>query len=571
MNNESALSLNASSEGLSSFWLTSWAAFLAFGWLLPNRYWPWTSFQTDYWVAICFALMCAAVLLISKHKLPWHGVTVFSFILPLIPLVQYVLGQIYFAGDALLSSLFLGGFAFSILAGVRWESLHKNQAIDGLFLAIGIAAIGSVGIQLCQWLGLEILGVWLMPGGAPRPFANFAQPNNLATFLLWGVVACAWGYFRGALGARVAMLAAIFMVFGIGLTQSRTAVIGLLIVIALSFYWRKREGACQFFRASLMLLAALVLSLILIPAISDMLLLGFQDSRFSDVKSVMRDDARVTAYRIFLDASLHKPWFGYGWFNLGEAFFSSVDSYPALGVVFQHSHNLFLDLVLWVGWPLGGLIIFILITWIVKTFRAVDSVEKGLLFVFISVVGWHAMLEFPLHYANFLFPCALVIGVIEAKNSPCGIFQTRIWPSAVTFVVALFGLGILGWDYFQVEENVRALRFERLNIDTKQEHKAPDLLMLTQLEAFLKFARVEPHAGFSEEDLRWARFAATGIYNPLNMLYFIEILALNGHVDEAKLWVKKMRKILSDADFKAMSNDWAQHAVKHPELLAVVW
>lgn len=560
-----------SGNAVGSFWLLIWAAFLALGWLLPNRYWPWTSFQTDYWVAFFLSLMCVTVVSVSKHKLPWHGVTVFAFFLPLIPLAQYGFGLIYFAGDALLSFLFLAGFAFAVLTGSRWETLHKNQAIDGLFLAIGIAAIGSVGMQLCQWLGLDILGIWLMPGGANRPFANFAQPNNLATFLLWGVLACAWGYSRGVLGARIAMLAAIFMVFGIALTQSRTAVIGLLIVIALLFYWREKEGACQLFRASLMLLLALILSLVLIPIIFDTLLLGFQDSRFSDVKLVMRDDARMTAYRIFLDASLHQPWFGYGWFNLGEAFFSSVDSYPALGMVFQHSHNLFLDLVLWVGWPLGILLICALLVWMFRAFRAVDSAEKVILFAFISVIGWHAMVEFPLHYASFLFPSALVMGVFEAKIHPGGVFLTRRWPCVLIFAVALLGLGAVGWDYLRVEENARSLRFERLSIGTNQASKVPDLLILTQLEAFLKFSRVEPRAGLSDEDLSWARFAATGVYNPLNMLNFIEILALNGHVEEARLWVKKMQKSLPDADFKAMSNDWAQHAVKYPELLAVVW
>ena len=550
--------------------LVTWATVLAFGWVLPNRYWPWSSFQTDYWIAACFAVGFLVVLIGSRRRMAWHGIAVFAVFLACVPLVQCGLGIVYFAGDAWLTALFLLGFALAAVVGARWELLQKDQAVDGLFLAIGMAAVCSVGMQLCQWLGLDILGIWLMPGSSARPYANFAQPNNLATFLLWGIVACAWGYSRRVLRGPFAMLATVFLVLGIALTQSRTGLVGLLVLVGLSFYWRRIGGTPNLFHASLFLLGFFVLVFVFSPIISDVLLLD-KTSRFLDAESALHDDARLKLYEIFFSASLDRPWFGYGWSNLGEAFYSRVDSYPELGVVFFHSHNLFLDLILWVGWPIGLLCIGALIVWLIKAFRAVDSIEKGILFSFVCVVGWHAMVEFPLHYANFLLPCGFVMGVIDSKRRPNGLLKTLIWPAVVVYLAAISLLVAVGIDYFRVEDNVRALRFERANIETKQPRNAPELLVMTQLQAFLQFSRIEPRAGLTENELRWVRRAAIVINNPFNTLRFIEMLALNGSEGEARLWVKKMQKTLPAPAYKAMSNDWALDAKKNPALLSVAW
>ncbi|NEU35520.1 hypothetical protein GN156_33230, partial [bacterium LRH843] len=79
-------------------------------------------------------------------------------------------------------------------------------------------------VILKQWLLLTQGGIWLadLPLGA-RPYANFAQPNNCATFLCIGLMACLYLYEKKYIHRFCGVLLASFILFGITLTQSRTA------------------------------------------------------------------------------------------------------------------------------------------------------------------------------------------------------------------------------------------------------------------------------------------------------------------------------------------------------------
>jgi len=69
---------------------------------------------------------------------------------------------------------------------------YTFQLISWIILS---SAIISVYIELMQWLMLHrhgVLMVELRPGG--RPYANFAQPNSLATFLTMAVFASCYLY-----------------------------------------------------------------------------------------------------------------------------------------------------------------------------------------------------------------------------------------------------------------------------------------------------------------------------------------------------------------------------------------
>lgn len=570
MNTNNAVAIFAQQVVMRPIWLTIWAISLAFGWLMPTHYWPWTSFQSDVWVALCFATVCGLALLNAKPLVVVHWLVSLIGLYALIPLLQYFSGLVYFAGSAWLGMLFLVGFALSMVTGERWESMQRNQAIDGLFLAIGVAAIGSVGMQLCQWLELDVLGIWLVPGSPSRPFANLAQPNNLATFLIWGCLASAWGYWRKFLSAKIALLMALYLVFGIALTQSRTALLGMLIVAVMLFFWRRNQGGQWLFNSALVLLGFLILCLISIPLVSDALLL-VADSRFSNADDAMQDTARSVVYRLFINASFNKMLFGYGWMDTGEAFFQEVLSYPELGVVFFHTHNLFLDLLLWFGWPLGVFLIVAALFWIIVAFRSVGNAESAILFLFVLVVGWHSMVEFPLHYASFLLPCGLVIGAINSRASLSRRFQISRLPVISIFLIAILGLGAIVRDYSLFEDDVRALRFERLNFQVKRPGRASEIIVLTQLKAFLEFSLDKPRTGLTPEEQKWVEEAAFVIFNPLNTFNFIQILALNGRVDDAQIWVGRVKHVIPSSTYMDMSKQWAKAVEQSPELAQVTW
>jgi len=176
---------------MSPLWLGLWAAFVSLCWLIPVHSPPWTTFPADAWFAL-IALVGASVVVVRTHQgLNWHGLPCLVAALVVLPWVQFFWGVLPFAGQAWISSAYLLGFLFALLIGARWEQADSSQLGHALFIAIGIAAIASVGLQLYTWLELTdsgVMGMWSLGATGSRPYANLGQPNQLATLLVWGLI-----------------------------------------------------------------------------------------------------------------------------------------------------------------------------------------------------------------------------------------------------------------------------------------------------------------------------------------------------------------------------------------------
>lgn len=540
-----------SKQVFSYFWLVVWAGFLSLVWLLPNHYLPWTGFHADIWIATCMLAAAFAVLIRSKEIVAWHWLACIAGAAAFIPFVQYAAGLIYFVGQAWTTYLYVSGFALALVVGQHWENVSRNQMLDGLFLAIGIASIISVGMALYQWLDLEGLELWIMPSIYARPYANFAQPNKLGTFLLWGLIACAWGHLRNYFRGWIAVLMAVFLIFGIALTLSRTAFVGLGIITLAAGIWYRYLKVFDLARPVFILLPCLGFFLWLIPALTELLLLQ-GGRRFLDAAEVIQVDSRIVAYQVFLHALAQKPLFGFGWFHVAEAYLSAVEIAPAVGVVFMHAHNLFLDLLLWNGIPIGAGICISLLLWGYWKFKAVSTAEDVLLLVFIGVVAWHAMLELPLHYASLLLPVGLVMGGVNARQPSSKVFQVGRVPMICVLAVMTLLVSLLTSDYMKVESNFLALRFERARIGGKAPEPTPHLYMLTQLEAFLQIARSEPKQGLTKSELEFLRQGAIAVPIPSNFAHLIQALVMNGYFDEAQSWMMRMEKTMKKDVYQQM-------------------
>ena len=554
---------------MTPFWLVGWALMLATTWLLPNHYLPWSTFHMDAWMAIVLSLAATAVIVRSRGPVTWHGIAVLAAILVFIPGVQYGTGLILLSGTAWISTIYLIGFLLALLIGARWESASPGQLADGLFLAIGIAALISVGLQLHQWLALDLLDIWSMGKGHGRPFANLGQPNNLSTLLLWGVLAAGWGLVRQRIGVWTALTMAAYLLFGLALTQSRTAWVAVVLLVAASWVWRRLwPNPCW---------PWVVTGLGLYFAVC-VLSLGWLNQHFgltllSDMADVLRlsSEQRPTVWALFIDAALQRPWVGYGWNQVVLAQLTASLDHPALNIVFSHSHNLFLDLMLWCGIPIGLFVSFYLVRWFGQRLRAVRGSEDALLLLFLLVVGNHAMLELPLHYAYFLLPTCLVMGTLnERLNVPPMITLGR-WSLVAVWLLSVALLALLIRDYARVEASYKSLRFEWANIKTEVRGGPPDVLLLTQWREFIRLARFEPISGVSSDELNWLRKITSTYPSTGNFHKLAAALAMNQQPQEATLWLKRMCKIVSVTQCAAVKTAWADQSMNSPDIAAVPW
>lgn len=540
---------------MTSFWLLIWASLLSVGWLLPNHYAPWSTFYTDAYIAAFLLLGCAALVIRSPNSVQWHGITLLAATLIFIPGLQYALGLIMLPGTVWIATAYLFGFFLALLIGAHWESANSGQLVDGLFLAIAIAAIASVALQLHQWLGLELSDIWIVGNSTGRPFANLCQPNQLGTFLLWGLLAVAWGVIRKYIGVWTALFMAAFLLFGLALTQSRTAWLAIVILVSGTWAWRQLwlDKRMVWVSSGLgIYFAGCVLS---IGWISEALMLGLS----TDLGGILRmsGELRPVVWSMFFDAILRQPLLGYGWNQVVLAQLTVALDHPSLHVIFSHSHNLFLDLILWCGIPVGTLVSIYLVRWFWLRIRAVQCAEGAVLMFFLLVVANHAMLEFPFSYAYLLLPTGLIMGVLNIRLHAMSILNTGRWSVIVAWVVATTLLALIIRDYSRVEAGYQALQIDWVHIKDVGSTPPPDVVLLTQWREFIQLARFEPTSGMSAEELNWMRNIVGTHPSASNFHKLASALAINHQPLEAQMWLKRMCKVISESQCEAAKSVWA--------------
>lgn len=533
-------------------WMVLWAMAMAAPWLLPTHMIPWRAFHADLLMAL--SLLPAALWSMLRRRenaaLPPSTLAILG--VACIPLLQWADGMIVFAGDAWIAAIYLLGFALAIATGARLQQMAPGRLTDALFGAFVIGGLASVGIVLAQWLRLWPLRladfdfIIYYPGAPYRPFGNLGQSNHLATLLVWSLIALWWMYLSGRIRGAIAVAAGAFVLCGITATQSRTAWLELIVLLTAAVVWRRPLAARRCVPA-LIGLTLFAIALVATWGFVNRALDLHAARALSD--EVASTGLRPAAWRLFIDATVHKPWLGWGWNQIPLAQSSLALDHPSLHYSWLKTHNLVLDLVLQNGIPLGLLIVAGLAGWMVTQARRVDSAAACLLWLAVAVLGVHGMLEFPQDYAYFLLPAGLMMGALEAMH-PWGVpVRVSRWAPVGTLMLAAALTAWVGVEYHRAEQNLTQLRFERarivpVGVDHVTPSQAPDLVLLTQLRDFLRALRLRPDAGMSDEQLELMRRVTLQYPSDGNHLILAAMEALNTGPGEAGRVLDRMCRMV---------------------------
>jgi Virulence factor membrane-bound polymerase, C-terminal/O-Antigen ligase len=265
-----------------------------------------------------------------------------------------------------------------------------------------------------------------------------------------------------------------------------------------------------------------------------------QRDTVSLVEKGLTVSTRFSMWPMLLNASTQSPWWGYGWLQVGAAQMEATDRHPSTKEIWMHAHNIFLELVLWCGYPLGlflgGLLLYSFISRVMK----VSSLESAIAMILVAIFGAHSLMELPYHYAYFLIPVGLWLGLVESTIISKIYFSTKASASLVALGLALT-IGL--WrDYFAVESYFRTIRFEELRIGTINPN-APDAPFLSALRGFIDAARIKPIAGMTPKSLLQLEQAIHRFPFPGLMGSYVRALALNHQLEKALRMCKKMRSI----------------------------
>lgn len=546
--------------------------------ILPNHYYPWGSYYLEF-SAFCALFFAQIQILIKCKSIVIPRLFLALLLVSLVPLLQWVSGLTIFRSDALLAFFYLAGFALTLIVSRNFASKASSQrAVHWIALAIVLIGIVSTGMALAQWLNVwNTIWIHSLPIGA-RPYANLAQPNNFASLIWISIFSLYFLFESRRIGMVGLILVGLFLIFGAALAQSRTSWLLLLVILVSVAFHAALFRRWRWHRLALPI-CAMVAFFLFSWAVT-----WLTSSLFSGPAKEFRTtftDIRLDMWQALIHAILEQPWFGYGWGQVSAAQYKVAELYPAAGLT-QYAHNMFLDLLIWNGVPLGLLLIVIVSYCWGRLFLAAWSRTGFYSFCGYTALFVHALLEYPHAYAYFLLLAGFFVGISFASDIDVRRFRSgwRMRLAAlfsrpdrwlmqgykVSRTTSLAGTCIFlvllaaSWkDYRLLEEDHRLLRFEVASIGTlRAEKKAPDVLFFDQLQGFIWVARTHDFDDLTADEHQLIEHVAKRYALPMPLYKLARSRLAQDRPQEATESLNLIRELHGEEAFRSVEKSLAQ-------------
>ncbi|EMP1651674.1 PglL family O-oligosaccharyltransferase [Acinetobacter baumannii] len=516
------------------FFLFLAAILLGFAWLSPFHYNPWVMFSSEM-STFAAGLSVLAALFYQNIKIPRAQILLLPF--TLIPIVQWGFGLVFDLSTALLSTFYLLGFWFMVLAGynLSLDQKKRDQIFSGFSLLVIITSLLTSLIAIFQWLNIESHLIYTLHLIGNRPYGNFGQPNNMATFLIMGLLGCLFLYEKNKATVWLLLPSALIILFTIALSQSRTS---WIVFPFLLIYWIVKQFGKQkrfrFVQGLLWCLAFFLIAGLILPYITQFIEFSTNTEITETSSFVARAGSgheRIGMWIQILHAIAQQPWLGYGWSQTSVAVVDSIQ-YGTVHVWFNSAHNILLDLIIWNGIPIGIIIIAYFACWFLWLNQQAKETISIIAILMVCTVLIHAMLEFPQRYAYFLLTCGFLLGIVQAQTPVLkGIVLNKqvlrlIWGISLILLVAI-------WRDYNVYVTNSNLLFKNKQPNAEV-LGSNQIFVLTQFEQRLKWIEMKPETTLSDADLAvWGSFVKNKA-TPYNLRKYAQLLAYNGKVEQAE-------------------------------------
>lgn len=519
------------------------AILISLAWLMPLHYRPWVTYTGELYAF--FALFALATLYL-KEKLKIPALSLPLLLLACVPLIHFLTGQVFFFSTAMMGFIFIFSFWLASVLGYNFSRENYNREETFTNLSYVFLASGTITglIALCQWSNLDsILPGMVNISGNQRPYANFAQPNNMATFLVMALMSCLYLYEKKKIQTKWLFACAAVIVMGVALSQSRTAwVAAIAIIFYLAFYQYKGIIRLKWYYSTAWLVF-FISCIVAFPLLSQLAAQAIDTDVVQSRDVVSRatgDMSRIAIWQQMLIAIQAQPWFGYGWYQTSVAFVSISDTVQG-PVWIRSAHNFILDFLLWNGLIIG-LPFFAYFGYLgYQLQRWVNTPESVIGILMIGVFVTHAMFEFPQHYAYFLLPVGFILGTVLAQNPK---IKTVVMPSIgmqFTFAVGLLLLIVIYRDYdVAVPKLGQSIRYEKQ--PEKITNEKP-IYLLTEFNHRIAWIRLNPYSKASAEQIQEGEQIVLSYPTKYNLIKYAKLLAFNGYENKAKHQLQRLKVI----------------------------
>lgn len=523
---------------------------LFLSWLMPVHYRPWVTYTGELYAFIALVLLMAASL---KEKLLVPKIALPFFALSVLPLLHFAFGHVYYFSIALLGFLYVGGFCLALVLGFSLSQgeQRRTAVFSALSYTFLISGVATGLIAICQALNFDepLNAIMMNISGSTRPFANFAQPNLMATFLLMALMATLYLYEKKALATKWLVLCALPILIGVVLSQSRTSwVASICILLYLAYQQFRHQVRLRWFY-SLAWFSLFAGMIMLMPHFTQMLA---ESSSMEVLKSrdlaqrAGGDMSRLAIWQQMLHAVAAQPWFGYGWYQSSTAFVS-VSEFHQGPVWIRSAHNFVLDFLLWNGAAVAVPFFAYLNYWLIQLHRQVNSAESVIGMLMLGAFAVHALLEFPQNYAFFLLPVGFILGTLQAQNIKTKVLALPALSNTLILAFAVFMLALVYRDYDTVVPKLgNVYKYE----NTPEKITNFDrIYVLTELDQRIQFIMMNPYHAATAEQIETAGQMARSYPTRYHIIKYAKMLASNGYEAEARHQLKLL-KIIQKMDLE---------------------
>ena len=506
---------------------------LCLAYLLPIHYKPWAIFYGDV-LTFASGLALLAAFFRAPFKIP--KAQYFGFLIVLIPMIQWACGLVIDFGNALLCSSYLLMFFLMIIAAYNLANseLNREKTFSVFSLAMLVTAVISGIMAIIQWLDYAPIANLVMRFVGNRPYANFGQPNNLATFLSVGLFAGLYLYETRKASLWILIPSSLLIIFSIALTQSRTAWVVCLFSLV---YWaikQFRQNKRLTLPKMLLWVGVFAVCIAILPMLTSYVeLLSKQDmvQTSSVVQRATSGYLRLDMWHQMLYAIAEQPWLGYGWNQTSVAQMTIFPLHPSHEWV-TSGHNVLLDILIWNGIPLGLLIIAYMAVWLLWLNKNTKDTISIIAMLMVSAILIHAMLEFPQRYAYFLLPMGFLLGLIQAQTPNLKGITLHKNVIRGCWVISLVLLFMIWRDYKVYQENSQLLfKGQQPTVEIMGSSR---ILLLSQFQQRLVWIALKPTVSMSDQDLmQWSDMVKNKA-TPYNLKKYAQLLVYNQKMAEAE-------------------------------------
>jgi len=423
--------------------------------LQPRHQFPLTSFYGE-WLALVLGLLALVPLATRSF---WRVAPVPAAVLPLLAFagvlaLQYALGRVAYGGQVMAAGLYV---AWAALLMVMANGLRRSIDLDGIatvlawFLAIG-GALGAIFALLQHYQISDLPLSLIFPKSTSAVYGNLAQYNHFANYSTLALVSLAYLHASGRLHWAGVALAGAPLVYVIGLSSSRSAMLFLAFVLALSLLYVWRRGPAG--RRLLACVAIFIAGFAVAQWIATLPGLGSSGGTETVTQRLIggenHSSATNLAHRLQIarearDMFLQAPLLGVGWgqFPWNDFEYRALQGRTLSTWPFNHAHNIVLQLLAETGLAGTLLVAGAALIWLAGLRRAVIDLPHWWLIALLGVIATHSLLEHPLWFAYFLGIAAVVAGLLSVAGPAARL--ERVVPPLMALVlaaVALYALSV---------------------------------------------------------------------------------------------------------------------------------